>query len=104
VVKQAEILDIRAASGGLPLALIRDMPTSTPEHIFEGEMRSSLSPLVQRIESEYLEMPGLKLTEAQAQRLWGLDAASCRVILLTLVRKRFLRRAANGMYVRAGSS
>lgn len=67
-------------------------------------MRSSLSPLVQRIEGEYREMPGLKLTEAQAQRLWGLDAASCRVILLALVRKRFLRRAANGMYVRAGSS
>ena len=67
-------------------------------------MRSSLSPLVQRIEGEYREMPGLNLTEAQAQRLWGLDAASCRVILLALVRKRFLRRAANGMYVRAGSS
>ena len=30
--------------------------------------------LVQRIDGEYHEMPGLKLTEAQAQRLWGLDA------------------------------
>ena len=62
----------------------------------------NLSPLVQRIESEYREMPGLRLTAAQAQRLWALDANTCRVILAALVRKRFLRRTANGMYLRAG--
>ena len=32
-----------------------------------------LSELLGRIRGEYLEMPGLKLTLAQAQRLWGLD-------------------------------
>jgi hypothetical protein len=37
--------------------------------------------LVERIEGEYNEMPGLKLTEAQAQRLWDLDADTCRTIL-----------------------
>jgi hypothetical protein len=60
--------------------------------------------LVQRIEAEYLEMPGLKLTEAQAQRLWGLDADTCHTILVTLLQRRFLRRTATGMYVRAGAS
>jgi hypothetical protein len=30
----------------------------------------------QRNQGEFIEMPGLRLTPAQAQRLWGLDAAS----------------------------
>jgi hypothetical protein len=59
--------------------------------------------LVQRIEGEYHEMPGLKLTEAQAQRLWGLDADTCHTILVTLIQRSFLRRTATGMYVRAGA-
>jgi hypothetical protein len=63
---------------------------------------SRLSPLVRRIESEYHEMPGLKLTEAQARRLWGMDALTCHVVLVTLMQKRFLRKTADGMYVRAG--
>jgi hypothetical protein len=79
------------------------MLTQSRENNLDGEARSSLSPLVRRIEGEYREMPGLKLTEGQARRLWGLDAQTCRVILLALVRKRFLRRAANGMYIRAAS-
>ena len=35
--------------------------------------------LVQRIEREYSEMPGLRLTEGQAQRLWDLDADTCHI-------------------------
>jgi hypothetical protein len=38
-----------------------------------------------RIEAEYREMPGLQLTERQMRRLWGLDAATCTVIIATLV-------------------
>jgi hypothetical protein len=64
---------------------------------------SRLAPLVQRIECEYHEMPGLKLTEAQAQRLWGLDSGTCHVVLITLIQRRFLKRTAAGMYVRAGA-
>jgi hypothetical protein len=59
--------------------------------------------LVQRIQGEYDEMPGLKLTEAQAQRLWGLDADTCHTVLVTLMRRRFLRRTTTGMYVRAAA-
>jgi len=80
------------------------MLTRTYETVRDEEARTtSLSPLLRRIEGEYREMPGLKLTEGQAQRLWGLDEKTCRVILLALVRTRFLRRAANGMYIRAGN-
>jgi hypothetical protein len=46
-------------------------------------------------------MPGLKLTEAQARRLWNLDGHTCRLVLTTLLERQFLRRTASGSYVRA---
>lgn len=55
---------------------------------------------VQRIYSEYLEMPGLRLTSAQAQRLLGVEAALCTSALEQLVRAGFLRLTPSGQYVR----
>ena len=55
---------------------------------------------VRRIYSEYLEMPGLRLTSAQAQRLWGLEADTCANALHVLVEGGFLRRTDAGQYVR----
>ena len=46
-------------------------------------------------------MPGLKLTEAQARRLWDLDGSICREVLTTLLQRRFLKRTTSGTYVRA---
>jgi len=57
--------------------------------------------LMLRICGEFREMPGLCLTRAQAQRLWGLDASTCRAVLRTLVDSGFLRMTTNGMYVSA---
>ena len=57
---------------------------------------------LQRVQGEYRDMPGLKLTEAQAQRLLGIDCNTCAVILSTLVERGFLKRTDNGLYVRAG--
>lgn len=59
--------------------------------------------LLARIRGEYLEMPGLKLTEAQARRLWDLDRHTCGIALKALLDQRFLERTAEGAYVRAGS-
>ena len=59
--------------------------------------------LLRRVQSEYLEMPGLKLTEAQARRLWSLDRDTCRLVLATLVDRGFLRRSGHGTYVRAAA-
>ena len=53
-----------------------------------------------RIRGEYLEMPGLRLTSAQAQRLLGLDQESCLQLLESLTRERFLYRHADGTYAR----
>jgi len=47
--------------------------------------------LIDRVLGEYREMPGLALTVAQAQRLWGCDAVTCRRIADLLVERRVLR-------------
>jgi hypothetical protein len=57
--------------------------------------------VVRRIESEYREMPGLCLTAAQAQRLWGLNHATCVDALTLLVSRRVLKLTKSGMYLRA---
>jgi hypothetical protein len=60
----------------------------------------ALHALLRRIESEYREMPGMCVTAAQAQRLWGLDATTCAFVLATLVERHILRRTPRGTYVR----
>lgn len=54
-----------------------------------------------RIRGEYLEMPGLRLTPAQAQRLWGLDGRICAELLEALTREKFLYLRTDGTYARA---
>lgn len=56
--------------------------------------------MLQRIYGEFLEMPGMRLTCQQAQRLWGLDPETCRLLLDSLVEARFLCRAPHGAYSR----
>jgi hypothetical protein len=61
----------------------------------------SVDAIVQRVRGEYLEMPGLSLTERQAQRLWHLEPEACRSLFRTLVESGFLRQTPRGGYVRA---
>jgi hypothetical protein len=56
--------------------------------------------VIRRVQGEFLEMPGLRLTEAQARRLWGLDAASCGALLGELVDAKFLFRTRDGAFMR----
>jgi hypothetical protein len=50
-------------------------------------------------QAEYLEMPGLKLTAAQASRLWHLDAAASATLLDSMVDAGLLYRARDGAYL-----
>lgn len=59
--------------------------------------------LVQRVRAEFNEMPGLRLTPAQAARLLGLDASSCQRVINALVGAAFLKRAADGSVMRSES-
>ncbi len=55
--------------------------------------------LLQRIQCEFLEMPGLRLTERQARRLWNLDSVACANILRVLVDGGFLFRTPDGAFM-----
>ncbi len=57
--------------------------------------------IIQRIRGEFLEMPGLRLTAAQAERLCGLDRTLCEAVLEALVDSKFLAVTSAGMYMRA---
>lgn len=57
--------------------------------------------VLRRVQGEFLEMPGLRLTEAQARRLWGLDATACGALLGALVESKFLFRTRDGAFMKA---
>jgi predicted transcriptional regulator of viral defense system len=57
--------------------------------------------LTRRVQSEYAEMPGLSVTMPQAQRLLDIERATCALVFKALVNRGFLRRTAQGRYVRA---
>jgi hypothetical protein len=61
----------------------------------------AFSMALQRAQAEFLEMPGLQLTEAQAARLWSLNSATCSAVLTRLVEARFLIRTRNASFARA---
>ncbi len=52
-----------------------------------------------RVRSEFLEMPGLKLTVWQAQRLLGVDQPTCEAVIEELTEARFLVRTRDGAVV-----
>ena len=63
------------------------------------EGRSPSDPLVARVRGEYGEMPGLRLTFAQACRLWQMDAAACESVLQVLIAEGFLARTDEGAFI-----
>lgn len=59
--------------------------------------------LVQRVRGEYREMPSLRLTSSQAQRLFGLEPLACAAMLGALVKEKFLSCTSEGLFVRSDS-
>ena len=62
-------------------------------------MKNDSEPLATRVRGEYAEMPGLRLTVAQACRLWQMDAVLCEAVLQTLVTEGFLVRTRDNAFV-----
>jgi len=56
--------------------------------------------LTERIQAEFIEMPGLRLTVEQTRRLCGVERTLCQVILDELVDTHFLHANADGTYAR----
>lgn len=50
------------------------------------------------VDAEFREMPGLRVTPAQAQRLWHLSPEECGDVLDYLTREGRLQRDRSGQY------
>ncbi len=64
-------------------------------------VQQALDDVLRRVQGEYIEMPGLRLTPQQAQRLWGLDRTACDTLLGALVDAKVLLRTRDGAFVRS---
>lgn len=74
--------------------------SALPLPIADGLIPPIDAALLQRMWSEFVEMPGLRLTRAQAQRLWGVDAETCVSALESLVAVHLLVHGADDKYSR----
>ena len=62
---------------------------------------TDIDAIIRRVRGEFREMPGLRLTPAQAMRLWGLELETCRRVIDELVDAAFLRWTAGGTITRS---
>jgi hypothetical protein len=65
---------------------------TSPQPLNDPNASELFAQALRRAQAEFREMPGLKLTEAQAARLWCFDSALCSAVLSTLVDRQFLKR------------
>jgi hypothetical protein len=56
--------------------------------------------VIDRLRAEYLEVPGLRLTPKQVERLCGIERLMCHAVLDALVASQFLCVKPEGHYVR----
>jgi hypothetical protein len=56
--------------------------------------------VLERLRAEFMEMPGLRLTQEQVQRLCGVEERVCQVVLDALVDAKFLYLKSDGVYGR----
>jgi Fic family protein len=86
-----------------PLDAIRGRPASMRLTAYHGVERRDVvqrQALVRRLISEFDEMPGLRLSLAQASRLFGVSEAAAVRILTELTEVGMLQRTATNFYMR----
>jgi hypothetical protein len=57
--------------------------------------------MLRRIHQDYVEMPDLRLSRLQAQRVWQLDERTCTDLFESLIEGGLLRQGHDGAYVLA---
>jgi hypothetical protein len=77
------------------MAIIHGMPLLYP--VLAGDA------LLRRALHDFQEMPTLRLTTAQAMRLWNLDRPTCQRVMDTLVEVHLLETDAAGVYRRSAA-
>jgi hypothetical protein len=76
-------------------------PRTDIRAVEEVERMASYEQAFNRIRAEFVEMPGMRLTPQQVERLSGLSSAVCRLVLEDLVRAKFLCIGTTGEYARS---
>lgn len=72
-------------------------PDRTPETVLSTQRPApDFNSMLSRVRREFVEMPGLSLTEPQARRLWSLDRQTCAALLAVLVNARVLMWTSDG--------
>jgi hypothetical protein len=85
---------------GIEKAVVGMTPSDEARAALAESLRSTMEEMLCRVQNEFFEMPGLRLTEAQARRLWGVDAATCSALLSALIEAKFLFRTRDGAFMR----
>lgn len=75
--------------------------TSRVDELADDASARAFAAALERARGEFLEMPGLQLTESQAARLWSFDSALCSAVLSELVERKFLVRTRRASFARA---
>ncbi len=78
--------------------MVIDVPFSQPRVPQDDQV---FAQALRRARSEFMEMPGLKLTLCQAARLWSMDAGICAAVLAALVDAHFLVQTRHAFFMRS---
>ena len=70
-------------------------------HADIGTTSRAIRSLMDRVQAEYVEMPGLSVTLPQAQRLWAVDQRTCAEVFSRLIKSGVLRMTTRGRFVRS---
>ncbi len=68
------------------------------DHLRRLRERTSV---LRRLRTDFLELPGLRMTPQDGARLWNLDVDTCVRFLDSMVEEKFLIRTREGLYKRA---
>lgn len=80
--------------------MISEQKVATRSRSLERRDSESREQLLHRVQAEFDEMPCLRLTLAQAARLFTLREDVCSRVLATLISEQVLCRGADGRYGR----
>lgn len=73
-------------------------PDAIIESLSETRAIDTLTELVQRLRGTFLEIPGTRLSVAQAARLTGIELSVCRHLLESLTDSDFLKVGRDGTF------
>jgi hypothetical protein len=97
-------MQVHAGASTMSISFSGKITTTIGAPFAEHHLDEGITSLLHRIRSEFNEMPGLRLTPAQAARLWGMKRHTLERILDGLAMAGFLWKNKEGAYLRASGA